>query len=108
MALRTRGPSSHRGPLVIVCLWLLIFLIAIIWADTYITTEFWPWPVSTLIFHCLYAISLIPEGKAIFIRPRNREEDVSSAQQNVLHTFITFVHIYRLYLEPHMFDFKMM
>lgn len=77
MALRIRGPVSHRGPLIIGCLWILIFLIAVIWAHTYILTEFWPWAVSTLIFHLIYGISLIPEGKAIFTRPRNREEDVS-------------------------------
>lgn len=71
------GPTSQRGPLLIGCLWILQFLISAIWVRTNFGTDLWPWSVSTLILHCLYALSLVPDGKAVFTRPRNREEDVS-------------------------------
>lgn len=76
LSLRSHGQIGHRGPLLIGVLWITLFLLSVVWLRTSILSNNWPWAAGFLFLHCIYAVSLIPNGNAVIIDRGNTDEEV--------------------------------
>lgn len=64
MSFKKYGKPSHRGPLGLSIAWVTLFLLNVIWNQTNVPTNIWPWSLTTVIAHTVYLLSLLPQGHA--------------------------------------------
>ncbi|XP_046809062.1 ATP-binding cassette sub-family C member 10 [Lucilia cuprina] len=67
---RTFGELSHRGPLVMIVMWLAIFVLDAVWLRSSRHFDWWPWSLATLLLDVFYGLTLIPNGKATYTAAR--------------------------------------
>lgn len=74
LSIRYHGEIDHRGPLIIIVLWLTIFALSLVWLKTSLKYTYWPWALLNVIFNSLYAATLLPNGSATLLRRRNIDD----------------------------------
>lgn len=77
LSLRTNGTKSHRGPLLIGVVWILLFVLTIIWTRSTLRTDRQYWSIAAICLHSMYAVSLIPSGKAAYVNRGPEEVSMS-------------------------------
>lgn len=70
---RRYGVVSHRGPLFLVVVWCVMYLLSAIWI---FKGNPWPWSFVAIIMHSLYACTLIPSGDARIVTHNQIQHDV--------------------------------
>ncbi|EDW64800.1 ATP-binding cassette sub-family C member 10 [Drosophila virilis] len=73
------GTLSHRGPLLMNVVWLMVVVLDGVWLRTSRHFEWWPWSLATLLCDLCYAATLLPKGNAILCSSttgaRDREQE---------------------------------
>lgn len=70
LSCRRFGELSHRGPLIIIVLWLAVFVLDAVWLRSSRHFSWWPWSLATLLLDICYGLTLIPKGEAAYSGPR--------------------------------------
>lgn len=89
--LRRHGELSHRGPLVILVIWIALALLSFIWLrSSIIKSQENPahkWQIDAVLvaLHTLYFLTLLFKGSSIYIQRRTLQNDVSElTNSNIL------------------------
>uniref|UniRef100_A0A1A9WKS6 ABC-type xenobiotic transporter n=1 Tax=Glossina brevipalpis TaxID=37001 RepID=A0A1A9WKS6_9MUSC len=64
---RRVGELSHRGPLLMLVVWLAIFVLDAIWLRSSLDFDWWPWSVIIFLLDICYLTTLLPKGRAIYV-----------------------------------------
>ncbi|KAM7354188.1 ATP-binding cassette sub-family C member 10 [Cochliomyia hominivorax] len=75
---RDFGVLSHRGPLVMIVMWLAVFVLDVVWLRSSRHYDWWPWSLATLLLDICYGFTLIPCGKAVHTAPRYTRGDTET------------------------------
>lgn len=77
LVLRNHGDLSHRGPLLILVIWIALALLSGIWLRSAITANDWIDAAILVALHSVYMLSLIFKGNSTYVQRRTFASDVS-------------------------------
>lgn len=83
LVLRRHGDLSHRGPLVILVIWIALALLSCIWLHSSIikiqedSTHNWAKDAISVALHSIYLLTLLYKGTSTFVPRRTMRDNVS-------------------------------
>lgn len=83
LVLRRHGGLSHRGPLIILVIWIALALLSCIWLHSSIIkskndpTHIWAKDAILVAMHSLYFITLLSRGSSTYVQRRAMHIDVN-------------------------------
>ncbi|XP_075152571.1 ATP-binding cassette sub-family C member 10 [Haematobia irritans] len=78
LTLKRCGGISHRGPLVMMVMWLSILVLDAVWLRSSLKYEWWPYNLATFLLDISYGITLLPKGNAIYVVQRFQEDSMET------------------------------